>query len=1241
MSEANSNTGGIHTAHENLIARFEQQWIAGESPNIESFLPNDTSRLAVLAELVSAEMEFRWKANQDPKLEEYLVRFPDLASHKELVIRLAKEDFRRRRLRNEPVQAIAFALRFPEVAPILETELLTPVVRTSDHSADSKTTTPTSAGVTSNLSAMTYLAKGGMGEVYVASDDALKRQVAMKVIQPRYGRNEEVLQRFVSEAEITSRLEHPGIAPVYGVGSLPDGRPCYSMRYIRGESMGDAIRTFFRQGNASSGTKATSQGVTESSGVGTPEGKRERLNLNIAARNLAFRGFLQRVISICQTLAYAHEQGVLHRDLKPDNIRLGEHGETVLLDWGLARELDTGANAFDEEEVSIEQDQQQGSRTKIGSIYGTPQFMSPEQARSDGKPLTAAADIYGLGATFYYVLTGQPPFAKDSLSKITERVERGEFERPRVVCKDVPPPLEAICLKAMQLIPKDRYTSASEMAADLERYLADEPVSVLRESTFVKMKRWIKRHPALVSTTVACSIVGLCAAIAFGYLQGAHASQLESKNLELTTAKNNAESQKIRAEEHEQDAIAAVKRFGDAVANNSELKNSPKMTSLRLELLKEPIHFFQVLRKRLQQSQETDPDSLAQLAAASFDLGRLTTDIGDVQNAIAAYQESLAIIDRLARDNPTTTKYLSALCNTHHNLGDLNRQTGKYAEALTAYEQAKAIRERLAKENPTYSKFQSDLALDHISTGVVQRQAGKPVEALASFKRAIEIQEKLVRENPKVAEYQNGLAQSQNNYGTLLNENGKLPEALTAFEKANSLFQRLARENPKTTSYQKDLAASHGNMGSVLSSLGTTVAALSHYQQAKEIHERLRKQSPTDSRIQFELSAICSNLGALHYAAGNSDEAKGEFELAKEIQERLVQENPSVVQYQNDLARSFSMIGLVLNDAGDKVKAQEVYEQAIKVQKRLAQENPGVPDFQSDLGGTLNNLAMVHLDLKDYARARDLFREAIVYQKKALSTNVAHTTYRMYLTNHYSELLKAASGLQDAAIAEEAQRGLLELAASDPSFAALDARLIAVQGGAAAKDASELASFGQRSYDLRRFAQAARFFEDALKQDASLAANREVQVPYNAACSAVLAAAGEGEVSQPLGAETSIQLRNNALRWLKLELSAWNTELDKSSKPSFFQSLIVGDTKSQARQTIAQTLTHWQNDPDLASIRDPEKLATLPEAERKEWETLWAEVRSFKEKVSAAPEADANSASPMPAQPPNPAQSPK
>ena len=221
-------------------------------------------------------------------------------------------------------------------------------------------------------------ARGGLGAVFVALDAELHREVALKQILDAHADDPTSRQRFLLEAEITGGLEHPGIVPVYGLGTYGDGRPYYAMRFIRGDSLKEAIDRF----HADDGLKS-----------------------DPGRRSLGLHKLLRRFLDVCNAIDYAHSRGVLHRDIKPGNIIVGRHGETLVVDWGLAKA--TGDSAESAEERTLRPSSASGSaETLPGSALGTPAYMSPEQARGELDRLGPRSDVYSLGATLYCLLTG-------------------------------------------------------------------------------------------------------------------------------------------------------------------------------------------------------------------------------------------------------------------------------------------------------------------------------------------------------------------------------------------------------------------------------------------------------------------------------------------------------------------------------------------------------------------------------------------------------------------------------------------------------------------------------------------------------------------------------------------------------------------------------------------------------------------------------------------------------------------
>ncbi len=334
-------------------------------------------------------------------------------------------------------------------------------------------------------------ARGALGEVFVAQDEELQREVALKEIQARHGHNPDSRARFLLEAEVTGRLEHPGIVPVYGLGLYDDGRPYYAMRFIRGDNFEQAIERFH-----------------------SPEARWP----SPGAKAVEFRKLLGRFLGVCDAIAYAHSKGVLHRDLKPANIMLGSYGETLVVDWGLAKVVGSGETPAARKDVPAP-GVEDSAATQAGTILGTPAYMSPEQARGDVAGLSPASDVYSLGATLYCLLTGKPPFGGRDVPRTLEQVRLGQFPPPRAVKGGVARALEAICLKAMSVRPGDRYASARALADDLEHWLADEPVLAYSEPWWLRVARWRRRHQTLVSTaTVLCLTALLALGVSYALL---------------------------------------------------------------------------------------------------------------------------------------------------------------------------------------------------------------------------------------------------------------------------------------------------------------------------------------------------------------------------------------------------------------------------------------------------------------------------------------------------------------------------------------------------------------------------------------------------------------------------------------------------------------------------------------------------------------------------------------------------
>ncbi len=1103
-------------------------------------------------------------------------------------------------------------------------------------------------------------AEGGLGVVSVAIDDELDREVAYKEIKPKHADHRKSQARFVMEAEITGKLEHPGIVPIYGLGHDPLGRPYYAMRFIQGDSLAEAINRFH-----------------------DPDGPFRDPGL----RTLQLRELLGRFLDVCDALSYAHSRGVLHRDLKPGNIMLGPFGETLVVDWGLALPLDEIPQGVESTLGPLKTSKTDSSSLpgEQGEVVGTPQYMPPEQAEGAIDQLGPRSDVYGLGAILYDLLTGHHPIQGETKSDILAAVRQGRIRPLRHVRPEVPLALEAICLKALSLRPDDRYAHSRALATDIKSWLADEPVSAYREPAIDRARRWARRRRVLVTGVAASLIVGLVGLGAVAIVQARASRDLMDANLVL-------DQQRLRAEDREQQAIDAVKKFRDAVFNEPLVMNTKDLEALRRRLLKEPLAFFNALRQRLQVDYETRPESLARLADAALALGTLTNAIGDTSDAILVYEEARKCYYSLVAQNPTVTAYRSALASSHNELGLLLSNMGKPDAALKAYEQAREIREALVAQHPTASEYQNDLAGSHNNIGNLLSNTGKPDAARKAYEQAQGIREALVAQHPTASEYQIALARSYNNMGLLLYRTGKPDAALEAYERSREIRKTLAAQHPDTSAYQSalasihnnigvllsetgksnsaikeheqaqeirktlvaqhptvneylsDLAGSHLNIGNTLSDTGKPDAALKAYEQAREIQKTLVAQNPTSAPYKSTLAGSHINIGNLLLALGKTDDALKAFEQGREIQKTLVAQNPTSTAYQSGLAGGHNNIGGLLSATGKPHDALKAYEQAREIQRILVAQNPSVSAYQSELagsyynignilsatgkpdarkafeqareiqmrlvselpenteylnslGGILNNLALVDLNANRFSEARQGLREAVNWQKKALAAIPSNLQYRQFLKNHLINLRKACQKLDDRNGLAEAERELKALADSDPALIALDARLTAILAGKGKpKDTIERLRLGLRAYNTSRHAAAARLWDEALTVEPRLANDRDAGVRYDAARAAALAGTGQGKDDPTPGEGEKARLRGKALGWLREELKAWEKVLNSN----------------EGKETVGQTLRHWTQDADLAGVREPASLAKLQEAERKEWEGLWKDVERLR-----------------------------
>ena len=311
------------------------------------------------------------------------------------------------------------------------------------------------------------IGRGGQGIVYRARQKSLNRLVALKIVGLGYRATETHLKRFRREAEAAASLDHPGIVPIYEVGER-DGSCYFSMKLVEGGRLDEVVRCANR---------------TDSS-----RAEREPMPIRLA---------VEVMVKVARTVHYAHEHGILHRDIKPGNILLDQQGEPHLTDFGLARLIETESTV-----------------TRTMEVLGTPSYMAPEQAVGNNAAISGVTDVYGLGAVLYQLLTGHPPFAGGTTYETIKLLLDTEPRQPRLWNAKVDRDLSTICLKCLEKDPKRRYASALELAEDLERWLKHEPILARRIGVFTRGRKWVRRNPT--TALLAVSLIAL--AVAAGWI---------------------------------------------------------------------------------------------------------------------------------------------------------------------------------------------------------------------------------------------------------------------------------------------------------------------------------------------------------------------------------------------------------------------------------------------------------------------------------------------------------------------------------------------------------------------------------------------------------------------------------------------------------------------------------------------------------------------------------------------------
>lgn len=757
-------------------------------------------------------------------------------------------------------------------------------------------------------------AQGGLGEVFVAEDTELHREVALKEIKAQRADDPESRNRFILEAEITGGLEHPGIVPVYGLGAYPDGRPYYAMRFIRGASLKQAIEDFHRADNAG-------RAVRE--------------------RSLAFRGLLRRFIDVCNAVAYAHSRGVLHRDLKPANIMLGKFGETLVVDWGLAK-----AGVRGERSGSWEVDATNGDErplqpasatsgsvepTQMGEALGTPAYMSPEQAAGRLDQLSPASDIYSLGSTLYVLLTGERPFKGDD---VVAQVQRAQFPSPRQVKPDTPAALDAICQKAMASQPRHRYGTALALAADVEHWLADEPVAAYPEPLWARVGRWSRRHrTALVGAAVflISAVIALSASTALVWAEQkrtAHQKRLAEQNYELSRDQSFRIIDLIESSEAE---IAAI----------------PALHKTRKDIL---VLAARACRRYLEH--EPDDPELRQRSAQVYryaaNVHRLTNE-ADVAEPL--YRTSTELYEGLATEFPDHMAYQQRVSEILRDHAKLHSNLGRLNDATDLLRRSVAIAVKLRDQDQEQRSYERAHAAALLSLAGVEFTRGQLAESQKNAERAAELFRALAALPPGEGGHPYDsllLAAALNINAIVQRESSKLDLAYEAHQEPIKLGDELLK-NPRQGLYKGDVIHF---VTSFRLEQSRTWARFTDMPKRRENAEK----NLSSTIQQWELLAKSfpgiamyrESLGDAYQARGQLraedklrwDEAKSDFQKSQKLLEDRVRESPEMPGPRGELGRTYLELGRLARRMNDHVAAGQWFAKAAAGLGKAVEQSP-------------------------------------------------------------------------------------------------------------------------------------------------------------------------------------------------------------------------------------------------------------------------------------------------------------
>ena len=786
--------------------------------------------------------------------------------------------------------------------------------------------------------------KGGAGRVWIARDLRLNRDVALKELISSQPDSAQV--RFLREARITSQLEHPSIVPVYELDlHQDDGTPYYTMRLINGDTLREVI------------SRHHSEPINE----------------------VSLARLVQHFIDVCHAIAYAHSRNIIHRDLKPSNVVVGEFGETVVLDWGLAKNLSEAEDEADISDQLIANDVLNdltevaggtSAQTVVGNSIGTPAFMSPEQALGDLDKIDQRSDVYGLGAILYELLTNEPPYQGDKASTIIDQVIQGKLRDPLVVNPLASSPLAAICMKCMQKIPADRYASVDKIITDLHCYIADEPVSVYRDKWHERTSRWVRRRKvstAVVIVTLLTSIIGL--SISNIIISGEQQLTEQARD-RADTAAETADYERRSALTQYRRAHAAVAQYLTEVRELQIMKD-PNQRALQEKLLNSALQYYETFL-----SQETNSTVImAQLADASIEVGNVNLTLGRLEQAETILIRGRALFRSLVARDPGNVDYRIGLATISLQRGFVELRSGNHRGAIWYYSQAIEIVEETTKRHLDSVANQVLLVtlLNERAMRKFDRAEREP--AIRDLDQAFAVVQKLPKAHPQQEDVMVAAAITFSNYAHIYGIEGRSDDAIRFLKDAQVIYQRLLKNNPNKVEYQNRCADLIANIGANMES---------------------------ESGIDYLLEAV-------------------------NLREQILSMHPEVPDYRHRLGELLLVTSNTYRKLGEADKSSMIGEQVLKIYRDLMVHYPNVPDYTNSLAGVLIQNGIAALNKKDYASAISFFDEGMVIADKLFADFSHVIDYRIRIGQTHYNLALSYRGADKLDLCVKQYRSAIEI----------------------------------------------------------------------------------------------------------------------------------------------------------------------------------------------------------------------